>query len=223
MPLGWRKFFNETGIKESDWKGKYWARWSDAIREAGFSPNQMQSRRDSNVLIEKYIQFTRQLGRFPVGAEMRLQARNDPAFLLNSDTLQNHFGSKSQLISKVTEYCRNQEGYDDIIALCDAHQEKEGIDDEQQEPADTTDHGWVYLLKSGRFHKIGRTNDLARRKGQLAIQLPEASEIIHQIHTDDPAGIEAYWHRRFDAKRKEGEWFELDRQDVSIFRKRRFM
>lgn len=35
VPLGRLVFFNETGIKESDWKGKFWVRWNDAVREAG--------------------------------------------------------------------------------------------------------------------------------------------------------------------------------------------
>jgi hypothetical protein len=37
MPLGAQTFFREAGIRESDWKGKLWARWSDAIREAGLT------------------------------------------------------------------------------------------------------------------------------------------------------------------------------------------
>ena len=36
-PLGRRRFESETGIKESDWYGKLWTKWSDALREAGFT------------------------------------------------------------------------------------------------------------------------------------------------------------------------------------------
>ena len=31
VPLGKRRFFSETGIAESDWYGKYWVKWSDAV------------------------------------------------------------------------------------------------------------------------------------------------------------------------------------------------
>ncbi len=81
--------------------------------------------------------------------------------------------------------------------------------------------GYVYMLKHGsrREYKIGRTNSPVRREGELGIQLPEKLEPIHYIKTDDPAGIESYWHSRFAANRKEGEWFELTAQDVRAFKR----
>jgi hypothetical protein len=45
-PLGRNRFLAETGIREADWLGRYWAQWSDAVSEAGFTPNSMVSRVD---------------------------------------------------------------------------------------------------------------------------------------------------------------------------------
>ena len=60
-PLGRQRFFTETGIKDSDWFGMHWARWSDAVREAGFTPNQKNEAYEHELLVEKYIGLTREL------------------------------------------------------------------------------------------------------------------------------------------------------------------
>ena len=81
-PLGRLRFLGETGIKESDWSGKYWARWSDALQEAGFGPNQMQQSYDDELLLEKFAALTPELGRVPVvasGSSRREATEHFPA------------------------------------------------------------------------------------------------------------------------------------------------
>jgi len=41
-PPGRARFETMTGIRQTDWIGRYWVRWSDAVIEAGFPPNAMQ-------------------------------------------------------------------------------------------------------------------------------------------------------------------------------------
>jgi len=78
-------------------------------------------------------------------------------------------------------------------------------------------------MKSGQYYKLGRSNAAGRREYELSIQMPEKLVTVHTIRTDDPVGIEAYWHQRFGAKRKNGEWFDLSAADVKAFKQRKFM
>ena len=93
-----------------------------------------------------------------------------------------------------------------------------------QGESDTTSQekvGYVYLIKHGsrREYKIGKTFNPVRREGEISLQLPEKIEPVHYIKTDDPSGIEKYWHNRFAEKRKQGEWFALTPADVAAFKK----
>ena len=218
--LGKMKFLQETGIKESDWYGKYWNRWSDAVEEAGLKPNKMQGAFEGNFLLEKFVELIRELGRYPVKGDLLMKARSDPDF--PSQTTFQRFGSKPELATKCIEFCSGREGFEDVIYLCEEIAEKSTLTSEEDN-TEEVEFGYVYLMKSGKYYKIGRSKSVGRREYELAIQLPEKLNTIHVIKTDDPIGIELYWHQRFEDKRKHGEWFELKAADVSAFKRRKFM
>jgi hypothetical protein len=66
---------------------------------------------------------------------------------------------------------------------------------------------------------------MVSKLGRLDLTLPQGAHPLSPliwtrvIATDDPAGVEAYWHARFANKRKEGEWFGLSAADVRAFKK----
>jgi len=218
-PPGQHAFSNETGIKKSEWYGKYWSRWGDAIREAGFAPNTLTVAYEEDFLVEKLINLAREIGRFPVHGDLRMKAHNDTEFPSDT-TFGSRLGGKSQLVSKVAEYCRQKSGFEDVLRMCEAASPKSKSDKGPVEGLESVENiGIVYLIRSGRFYKIGKTKSIGRREYDLAIQLAEKPTTIHIIKTDDPDGIETYWHRRFAAKRKNGEWFDLSPADVKAFKK----
>ena len=219
VPLGFRSFSTETGIRTADWQGKHWARWSEAVRDAGLEPNQMTSAYDDNELLGFFSSLIRELGRFPTQWDIRLKQRTDASFP-NESTFR-RLGSKGEIARKMIAYAESKPELKPVIDLCErvaTHTPKL-----VEKPAADMVIGQVYLLKSGRFFKIGRSNAAGRREREIALQLPDKATMVHSINTDDPAGIESYWHRRFADKRKNGEWFALTAEDVAAFRRRKFM
>lgn len=114
-PLGKRRFATETGIRESDWEGRFWARWGDALREAGFEPNTLQGAFDDDRLINHLIDEIRQLGRFPTSRELTLRRRQGDGF--PSTSVFERLGSKKVAAAKVAAYCGAHAGYEDVPPL----------------------------------------------------------------------------------------------------------
>ena len=222
LPLGMERFAKETGIRRQDWWGKYWTKWSDAIIEAGYLPNQMQSAYDSNSVIEKVISLIREIGKFPTVGEYRLKAFNTKGFPSHS-TIRERLGTQSEVVLKIINYCEFHPGYADVIELCKKIQNTLSTEPSISSKEPEINYGYTYLMKSGRFYKIGCSDNVERRNYDLGIKLPESIEIIHKIRTDDPVGLETYWHNRFRDKRKQGEWFDLTKDDISAFKRRKFM
>ncbi|MDX2110117.1 MAG: GIY-YIG nuclease family protein [Verrucomicrobiota bacterium] len=206
-------FERKTGIRHNDWFPSHWLRWGDALVEAGFSCNQMQAAYSADFLVEKFIAFARELGRIPVKGEFVLRSRTDKTF--PSQTVFYRDG-KDALLGRVVRYCESHPEYDDVLSLCRAELKEEASAPDKERSVET---GFVYLMRSGRHHKIGRTVSVGSRERQLAIKIPVPPTTIHTIETDDPAGVEAYWHRRFASKRGEGEWFDLSSDDVAAFKR----
>jgi hypothetical protein len=219
-PLGHARFLQETGIKVADWHGKHWSRWGDALKEAGFAPNALRGSYPEEMVLDRLAGLCRELGRVPVSGELKLKRRADPSF--PNAKVYERFGPKRELVTRLADYCRTRGGLEDVLALCEATIEPAPTTTVTTE-TDEPEMGFVYLFKSGRYYKIGKSNAAGRREREVALQQPERTTAVHTIRTDDPIGIEAYWHTRFEAKRLNGEWFNLSAADVRAFKRRKFM
>jgi len=217
IALGEVRFAVETGIAKRDWWCKHWRTWGEAVVEAGCEPNRFNSAYPDDWIMEKLALLVRELGRFPSNVDFRMRHHADPAF--PSRNVFYRLGRrKAILMQRLAAFCRQRSGFDDVLAVVETVKPSELRSTLQAEAAGS-DLGVVYLIKSGRHYKIGHTNALARREYELAIQLPA----VHRIKTDDPEGIERYWHERFKNRRADSEWFNLSASDVAAFKRRRFM
>jgi hypothetical protein len=225
VPVGRNRFTSMTGIAETQWLGRYWARWSDAVREAGYEPNVLQQAHDEDVVLERFAELIQELGHFPTEPEVRLKRRADQTF--PSHNVFRRFGRRDGVARRIIELFGDRREYEEAVRICEpiaaTTPASSGLSSDE-ESAGGPLGGEVYLMKSGSNYKIGRSNSAGRRAYELAIQLPEPLEVVHVIETDDVVGIEAYWHRRFADRRLNGEWFSLSKADVAAFKRRkRFM
>jgi len=220
VPLGQQRFEAETGIRNRDWFGKFWARWGEAVREAGFEPKELNRAFEEAHLLEKLAGLVKELDHFPVAAELRLKRRRDPSF--PSWNVFSRFGRQRDIAARLVDYCRThpEAQLQEVAAICAPIAARSSASSTVSPPPQG-EFGSVYLLKSGKFYKIGRSAAPGRRESELDRLLPQRGRIIHEIKTDDPVGIEAYWHQRFAAKCVRNEWFDLSADDVSAFKRRK--
>jgi len=216
QPIGERIFKRETGYSPHYWKGGYWRSWSEFQSAAGYSPNTATEKTPDEVLLRRFAELTLERGELPTEADLMLKRKEDPSF--PSKATFRRWGSRNALLEKVAEFCEEHEKFSSIQTLLE---HKHSTSTTRRLDADKV-KGFVYLLRSGKSYKIGRSNAIGRRLRELAIQLPQRPDTIHVIETDDPEGIEQYWHRRFAEKRQDGEWFTLTPDDVQAFKRRRF-
>jgi hypothetical protein len=74
--------------------------------------------------------------------------------------------------------------------------------------------GYVYLIRNGDLHKIGRTDNLARRMKQL-----QPDEVLEVLETDRSRDLEHELHEQFKSKRvPQTEYFRLNEAEVNLVR-----
>ncbi|MGA8840896.1 MAG: GIY-YIG nuclease family protein [Candidatus Aquilonibacter sp.] len=215
IPIGASQF-NKI-IPERAWRGKFFARFSDLVRKAGFSPNRKHERLDDSQLLQPVAGLVRTLGRMPTEDE-RLIARRQNNDFPSSTTLRDHFRSQRGLSVALLAFCESRADFEDVFHILRKSQEAETEAD-----PDILRDGFVYLMKRGKYYKIGFAANVRGRESQLNRPVPDSvpHATIHSFKTDDPRGIEAYWHQRFAEKRREGEYFELTPKDVAAFKRRK--
>jgi hypothetical protein len=212
-PPGLRQFISRTGIRRSQCIGMIWPRWSEALRDAGFTPNEHQARLNDHEMLAGIAEVARIIGRIPAVTDLATW-RASGRRLSSHSTYLRHFGSMAGVLRSLKHWAEETPDRAGIAAML------AGIGDPREPKRRVM--GAVYLLRHGQSYKIGCSKKVDRRIRFLQQTLPAKAKLIHLINTDYPRGIEAYWHRRFAEKRSRGEWFKLSPDDVAIFRQRQF-
>jgi hypothetical protein len=205
------RFNRITHLSHSYWKGEIWLRWSDAVREAGLEPNVKTARLDDGKLLFDLAVAVRKFGHIPTTAELRNYRKS--ARLSIQKTYMKHFGGKRAMLRRLKEWVQDRPEWSDVAALL--------ADVREDEPGPPPPAGAVYLMRAGPLFKIGCSRKPEERTRRVASGVPAEAVVIHMIETDDPFGVEGYWHRRFADKRTHGEWFRLSADEVAAFRARK--
>jgi hypothetical protein len=220
VALGRGRFAQETGILDLHWRGTHWARWSDAVVEAGLQPRAPQARPDIAVVLAHLADLVRRLGRFPSLLELRAERAANPAFPSGGSF--ERLGSKVELIDRLQAFCRATPGYEDVPGILDfslraAHTAAPAAAER------SADDGYVYLVQSGKHFRFAAAALPERSACEAAIAAEQGARAIHTIRTDDPAGIAAYWQQRYAARKTAGAWYALTGDEVTAIKRRRFM
>lgn len=214
--LGRKRFEEETGVTPYE-IGRFWPTFGEAVREAGLAPNELNPGFDNNAVIARFVELTAQLGRTPTLAELRVARTSDPSF--PHQGVFQRLGTKGERLRLALQFCDASDEWRHVAEI--VRLELTSIPRPRVEDgADSTKYGFVYLARGHRGeYKIGHTSLVDRRMGELGALAPVPLELVHEIKTDDPRGVEAYWHGRFKAKRMRGEWFALTAADVRAFKR----
>jgi hypothetical protein len=188
-----RGFANATRIKESAWKGKYWARWTEAIREAGYDPNTLTQRIPDEEILEKLATFITNVGHFPIRDEINAQARAVSGFPV-WQTIKKRYGGMPETAAALLEYSRKTENQT-LANLCEDRLKREAL---KPVPAVNlqsnakASFGFVYLKYSPslRLYKIGKAIGPTKRGAGISLLLPEDLVAKHEIKTDCPYILE---------------------------------
>lgn len=146
-PPGKQTFARQTGISEYQWSGVIWARWGDALREAGFEENTLQGRFDENAMLSKVVEACRHYGHVPTVAEMKLYRNSVDRSFPSKGAINAHFPSQEHLLNALKQYTAQSRASHDITAML-PRQRQQSVQHRQKICYGIQGH--EYLLKSGR-------------------------------------------------------------------------
>ena len=219
--IAYREFLDATGITHSWLRGQPWfPGWNPLLTELGLQTKSFGVARSDSAEIARFVaELIARTQRWPTDDELRRERARNPSF--PSLPVIARIRKTGELAKLIFQLGESEDALRSAaaIALAKLESKPESI---QPLPGEKI-KGYVYMLRSARRYKIGKSNDPSRRYREVKLELPDETHQVHTIATDDPSGIETYWHARFANKRiRNTEFFELDSQDVAAFKRRTY-
>jgi hypothetical protein len=225
VPVGRTRLLQEGGITEGQYSK--FGTLGELQTEAGYTPNALNGAIDEEEILSQLVDLSSLLGEFPTIQKMRAAREKYPQRFPSHNTFTRLGSTKAAKASAVVAWLSGKENptTEESLALKICRPLAIEFEKETAVPDAIFEAcGYVYLFRDSTAHKIGSSIDPASRRLTLQTGNPRAIQLVHQIITDDPKGIEDYWHRRFAARRRLAaggtEWFDLRKEDIAIFRSR---
>lgn len=113
---GRRAFFDASEFTVYDITKSGWVNWSDALVDAGYMPNVLQTAIPVDTLLEHLANLTREVGRLPTSNHIRVASRQNSGFPVLT-TFSKRLGSKDDWYRQLVEWCQNRPAYSDVAAM----------------------------------------------------------------------------------------------------------
>jgi hypothetical protein len=221
-PLSTKAFFERTNLTESALQRAGLPDYPTALEAFGYQRNERSQLLSDDQLFEPLAQLVRRLGRFPKRREFRVERYQNDSFPGGRNYSRR--GKQEPLDIALVNWARTKESFQDVVRILDSASSTKKRDGIAKRPRKII-NGYVYLMRYGRGkdYKIGFTENVARREAQLDMISPSDVRIVWKIETDDPKGIEEYWHKRFkDRRLGTKEVFRLTAEDIAAFKRRKY-
>lgn len=221
--VSFRAFIDEAGIPQQRLRRAPWfTGWNNLLQEIGLSTNRFFVDRTSDEDIAVGVaELVKRLQHWPTEDELVREKKVNPMF--PDVSIVRRVKTSGRLRSLLENYRPEDETSAILRDVAECLPVAANEDEADDSDASMRVQGFVYMLRNNRRYKIGFTNSPVRRFREVRIELPDETTRVHTIETDDPLGIEDYWHKRFASKRiRNSEWFELDANDVRAFKRRKY-
>ena len=113
--LGRGRFTKATGITMNECS-RHWATWSEAVADAGVTPNTLTQPLDRDELLRQLAEVTRALGRVPTYNHLRVEWNKREGFPA-PQTFQVRFGTKANLVTSLRKWVADHDDFADIAPM----------------------------------------------------------------------------------------------------------